>query len=162
MDAIPAQDARSYRDALGAFATGVAVAACAGPGGGAGVTINSFTSVSLEPPLVLWCLGSASDRLDAFARAAGFGVSVLAADQEALAERFTVDGRLATGDPAFDAAEHDALLARGALARLACRIVNRWTAGDHVIFLGRVTAFDHAGGGPALTYFRGGYGRIDA
>ncbi len=151
-------DERAFRDAMGAFATGVTVITALGPAGYVGVTANSFTSVSLDPPLVLWCLGKSSDRLAAFSQARGFAVSVLAASQEAIAQRFAAEGELSLDETGFEAGAEAAALVRHAVARMVCRREAAHEGGDHIIFTGRVVSVDGPRDGPALTYYRGRYG----
>lgn len=147
----------AFRRALGAFPTGVALVAARGEGGKAGViTVNSFTSVSLDPPLVLWCLGDASDRYSLFAKAQRFGVTICSADQAALAARFAGRDR---DDAMLSEVQtlHDCPVVRGGLVRFACETDARHHAGDHLIIIGRVIAME-TDDGDALTYFRGRFG----
>jgi flavin reductase (DIM6/NTAB) family NADH-FMN oxidoreductase RutF len=155
-DAVSQSEARAYRDALGAFATGVCVVTADGPDGPVGITINSFTSVSLRPRLVMWCLDERSERYPAFAEAERFAIHVLDAQSEALARRFAkgsgimVEGefeRLGDGPPQLAAAA----------ARFDCRTYQRVQMGDHVILVGAVEGFA-ASDSATLTYFRGRYG----
>lgn len=149
-------DPLAYRRALGAFATGVCVVTADTGQGLLGITINSFTSVSLRPPIVLWCLDETSDRWLAFAKADAFAINVLAADAQSLSERF------ANGIAALDSAEVETIegvpTLPGALARLRCAAGERVQSGDHLVIFGHVTGFD-ATAGDGLTYFRGRYGR---
>ncbi len=146
-----------YRHALGAFPTGVAVITVDDrAGGAAALTINSFSSISLEPPLVAWSLGAASDRGVWFREAERFAVNILGADDAGLAADHARRGnyrlepeRTAPGDPPSVA---------GALSRLYCRVVQTIPLGDHLLFVGEVTSFD-AREGDSLTYYRGRYGR---
>ncbi|MGF1543658.1 MAG: flavin reductase family protein [Parvularculaceae bacterium] len=157
--AVDADPHRPLKNALGRFATGVAVVAARDPATGAlaAITVNSFNSVSLDPPLVLWSIESKASTFDAFMAAAHYGVSVLRADQEAASNLFT---RAAAGPENADA--FDALAPGGApvlktrLAGFDCEVVDRRAAGDHVILLGRVRAFDARAGAPLL-YFASGY-----
>lgn len=137
-------DSQSLRHALGAFATGVTIiTAVDGDGHDVGMTVNSFNSVSLTPPMVLWSLGRSSTNIAAFLQAKHFAVHVLAADQEALATRFAqrgIDrfagmerGRGPDGIPLLD----------GAAARFQCRTAFQYEGGDHVIFVGEVLHYDH-------------------
>ena len=151
-------DDKAYRQALGCFATGVAVVATRTPQGVSGITINSFTSVSLNPRIVLWCLDDRSDRYAAFAEAETWGLSILAPDQQDIASRLARQGGHALERGETTDGPDGAPLLPGALAHLACR---RWSAtamGDHLVLAGQVTRFAvHNGDG--LTYFRGRYGR---
>jgi flavin reductase (DIM6/NTAB) family NADH-FMN oxidoreductase RutF len=148
-----------YRRALGAFPTGVAVVTAPdGQGGAAGLTVNSFTSVSLDPPLVAWSLGAASDRGVFFREAERFVLNILGADDAALAAELARRGQYKV-DPARLAGDPPGIAS--ALSRLTCRTHRHVTLGDHILIVGEVTAFE-AGDGDALTYFRGRYGRAVA
>ncbi len=152
-----------FRAALGAFATGVCVAATRdGTGLPAGVTINSFASVSLEPPLVLFCLGRDGAALARFSAAPSWAIHVLADTQRELARRFAVSRRHAPGiDPWGGVAweEDDAGLPvlSGCLARLTCLSERVIDGGDHSILIGRVSRLSWEKAGRPLLYFRGRY-----
>lgn len=152
------QDSRAFRDALGRFATGVAVVTVkTGEGETVGLTINSFSSVSLDPPLVLWSLDRNSDRFDAFMAADHFAVNVLSDECLALSQRLSRKGERSLADePFIDGAFDQALLNR-AIAHFECRIEARHPGGDHVIFVGRVLSFSHTASGRPLLYYRGCY-----
>lgn len=145
-----------YRRALGAFATGVVLVTTDGPEGAAGIVVNSFTSVSLEPRLVLWCLGDQSDRYGLFSHAETWTANVLAASQQPVSQRFATEGASDARDVAVDRLGPAPALP-GALARFACRSHERRRLGDHLVIVGEVLAFD-ARPGEALTYYRGRYG----
>ena len=157
MEAEPEQ---VFRHAMGAFATGVTVVTAARADGRmSGITVNSLTSVSLQPRLLLWCLGDQSERYDVFAAADVWGVTVLGADEEMLALRFAraeTEGVESHETETFGAAP----VLRIGVAHYACRTHDRRVAGDHLIIIGEVTDF-RAKEGPALTFFRGRYGRIE-
>ncbi len=147
----------AYRRALGVFPTGVTVVTCEDAQGPLGLTANSFTSVSLDPPLILWCLHNQSDRRHAFAAAKRFAINMLAAGDEGHSQRFA--GQAHRIDPAeLDSAPGRAPLLKGALTRLECRTHKRLELGDHSVIVGEVTAFDTREG-DALLFFRGSYGR---
>ncbi len=149
-----------FRAALGAYATGVAVVAAPGEDGAAiGITINSFASLSLDPPLVLWCIDRASERFGHFERSGHFTINILSADQEDVARRFVMEHRFGSGDPRISQAADDSLVLEGALASFACTCVDRLDGGDHVILVGRVDTLQMAPAGAGLTYFRGKFGR---
>jgi 3-hydroxy-9,10-secoandrosta-1,3,5(10)-triene-9,17-dione monooxygenase reductase component len=152
-----------YRRALGAFPTGVAVVTVDdGEGGAVGLTVNSFTSVSLDPRLVAWSLGLASDRGTWFRDAERFVINILGAEGADLAAECARRGHYRL-DPALihrtDPAAPPGV--QGALSRLTCRTHQQVKLGDHLLIVGEVTAFE-SGSGDALTYFRGRYGRAFA
>lgn len=143
-----AGDATRLRRAFGAFATGVTVVT-AGGASPRGMTANSFTSVSLDPPLVLLCIGRDAGMYRSLAEADTFAVSVLAAGQEDVARYFASRSRPA-GARQFDAVgslpgrESAAPLIAGAAAHFECAKWRTYDGGDHVIVLGRVLALDEA------------------
>lgn len=148
-------DTLDLRRALGRFGTGVTVVSTRTPEGRRlGVTANSFNTVSLTPPIVLWSLAQHSPSLAGFRAAGRFVVNVLALEQLALAQRFA---RPAPG-PApdkFDGVDcreglHGQPLLAGCAASLECRIVGDQPVGDHVLFLGAVERFAHAAAAPLL------------
>lgn len=149
-------DVMAYRRALGAFATGVCVVTADSARGPLGITINSFTSVSLTPRLVLWCLDERSERWPAFAEAERFAIHVLDAGAEALARRFARGGGLMEPEEFTRMKDAPPRLA-GAAARFDCRTHERVQMGDHMMMIGEVEAFE-ASDAAALTYFRGRYG----
>lgn len=149
---------RAYRDALAQFATGVTVICARAPEGAlVGFTANSFNSVSLDPPLVVWSLALDASNLAAFERADGYVINVLADDQVALAQRFAsphVD-RFTGVD--YQLGPAGAPRIAGCVAWFECRHHSQQRAGDHVLFIGRVDAFArHAGAG--LVFHHGRYG----
>ena len=152
----PAQDAGEFRGALGSFVTGVTVVTTQTSDGPVAIVANSFASVSLEPPLVLWSPAKASRRFPFFADAPHFAIHVLAADQRdvctAIVQSMTAIKdipmqRSACGMPIID----------GALATFECDLETRHDAGDHVIVVGRVTKAHHRSGSP-LVFHGGKYG----
>ena len=152
-------DVKAYRRALGAFATGVAVVTTSdGAGGVIGITINSFTSVSLDPPLVLWCLDDASDRRDPFVVTDRFTVNILGADEAAMSDRFARGEEFRLSPDELDAEQADPPRLKHALSRLSCEVRERIQLGDHLVLIGEVTGFD-ADEGDGLLYFRGRYAR---
>lgn len=154
----PTADDVAYRRALGAFATGVCVVTADSGQGPLGLTINSFTSVSLEPRLVLWCLDERSERLPAFAAADRFAIHVLPAGDEAKADRFARGAALLRPDE-FERPPEGPPCLPEALARFECETHQRLPMGDHMMIVGRVQAFS-AVAGAALTYWRGRYGSL--
>lgn len=155
-------DIEAFRRALGSFPTGVTVVTARAPSGETvGVTANSFNSVSLDPPLVLWSLDKEARSLTAFRTAGFFAVNVLGADQLELSKHFA-----RRQDDKFDSVEVDSgaggcPLLTGCVARFQCRTEQTIDGGDHVIFVGRVLEFDHDTEAPALAFYRGRYCRIE-
>ncbi len=148
---------KQYRRALGAFATGVTVVTGEDARGALGLTVNSFTSVSINPPLVLWCLDDACDRRHVFHSSPRFAVNVLAAGDEARSRRFSKGaGRLEPGE--CERGGTGVPLLKGAVARFECEVRERLQMGDHQIIVGEVLAFDDTGG-EGLLFSRGRYGR---
>lgn len=130
----------SFRKTLGCFATGVAIVTTRTPSGRmVGLTANSFNSLSLDPPLVLWSLRSASANLLAFKSARVFAINLLSDAQKELSQRFA-DPRI---DDKFDGLQidrgvHELPLLRDCLARFECSTECTYTLGDHELFVGRV------------------------
>jgi 3-hydroxy-9,10-secoandrosta-1,3,5(10)-triene-9,17-dione monooxygenase reductase component len=150
-------DTRNFRDALGSFATGVTVITTRDAAGGAvGLTANSFNSVSLEPPMVLWSLARSSRSLAAFEGAAHWAVHVLAADQEAVSNRFARRGDDKFAGLALERGAGDVPLLQGCAARFECRAALRYDGGDHVIFVGEVVRFLRGDAAP-LVFHAGQY-----
>jgi flavin reductase (DIM6/NTAB) family NADH-FMN oxidoreductase RutF len=157
----PVHDSRAFRDALGLFATGITIVTTrARTGEPVGLTVNSFNSVSLDPPLVLWSLMLGSPSEEAFRAASHYVVHVLGDHQQALSNRFA-----GSREQRFSGLEmRDGLggapLIDDCLARFECRNDIQYAGGDHLIFVGRVERFERSAGKP-LIYFGGGYRGID-
>jgi flavin reductase (DIM6/NTAB) family NADH-FMN oxidoreductase RutF len=149
------EDAKTYRQALGTFATGVCVVTADTPTGPVGITVNSFTSVSLVPRLVLWCLDQGSERALLFAAAERYVIQVLQAGQRDAAARFAKGNRALAESEVRRVAGAPRLA--NSLAWFACEAERQVHAGDHLIILGRVLAFD-AAPGEGLTFHRGRFG----
>ncbi|NML42348.1 flavin reductase family protein [Ramlibacter sp. G-1-2-2] len=146
-------DPRELRNALGRFATGVCVVTTrTATGQAAGLTVNSFSSVSLDPPLVAWCLGRKAPSLRAFAQAEHFAVHVMAQDQHALAMHFArpAEDKFAAVREAFEPGLGEVPVLKDALARFECRKASTVEGGDHLIFIGRVERFAYADRAPLL------------
>lgn len=153
-------DSLDFRRALGSFATGVAVVTARDPGGGnRGITVNSISSVSLEPPLVLYCLDKEAMSYETFRQSESFAVNFLRKDQHALSVRFSTAAVDKWEGVDYDLWSGPLPVLRGCLANLACRREAVYEGGDHVIILGRVQHLEVSGGEPLL-YFRGGYRAI--
>ncbi len=149
--------ARRFRRALAAFATGVTIVTTRdGEGRDVGLTANSFNSVSLDPPMVLWSLARSARSLPAFLAASHFAVHVLAANQEELSMRFAARGSEKFAGLELERGAAHIPLLRGCSARFQCRNALHHEAGDHMIFVGEVEAFDHSDL-PELLFHRGRY-----
>ena len=155
-----AVDPRDFRTALGTFGTGVTiVTAMSADGTPYGVTCNSFASVSLNPPLVLWSLGMFSQGLTIFQNASHFTVNILDASQQALAMQFAKSSGEKFKDVEWTPGLGNAPVLAGCVANIQCRAANRYYGGDHVIFLGAVEAYAYNKQEP-LFFARGGFGRF--
>ena len=149
---------REFRDALGRFATGVTVVTCQSSLGPLGITANSFASVSLEPPLVLWSPARSSRRFDAFAEAAEFAIHILRDNQMDLCNRFSIEG-LDFDGLNWTANDADVPLIEDVLARFECTRHAVHEGGDHAIVVGRVTRAAFSDGDPML-FSQGRYGAL--
>jgi flavin reductase (DIM6/NTAB) family NADH-FMN oxidoreductase RutF len=150
-------DPKALRQAFGAFATGVTVITTRQPDGTPrGFTANSFTSVSLDPPLLLVCLAKTAHSADVFATAPHFAVNILAEDQKAVSGLFASRAPDKFAHCAWTAGPAGMPLIDGSLAQFACANHQLVDAGDHLILIGRVDHFATAEGQP-LGYFRGNY-----
>ncbi len=152
-------DTRALRTALGRFATGVTLITCVdAQGERIGLTANSFSSLSLDPPLVLWSLRQASPSLPAFQAARCFAVNVLGEAQVDLARRVAAQHGDKFADGAWSAGASGAPLLAGCAAVFECETVSHQLAGDHVLFIGRVLQFSEAPMAPLL--FQAGHYRM--
>lgn len=150
---------RQFRDALGAFATGVTVITAQSPIGALGITANSFASLSIDPPLVLWSPGRFSRRFDAFVAAEFFAIHVLAADQLELGRHFSRQGH-DFDLPGVAMNAQGVPVLPGCLAVFECAREAVHAGGDHAIVVGRVLAARHRRGVP-LVFHGGDYGGFD-
>ncbi len=153
-------DPQAFRTALGCFATGITIVTTLCPDGHpVGVTVNAFSSVSLEPPLVLFSLGRTSQAYDFFAQAKTFAINVLAETQEALSVRFsTRDLQDRWDGVAVERWDTGAPILSGCLANIECDKETIHDGGDHGIVVGRVRRLRSHSEGKPLLYFRGRYG----
>jgi flavin reductase (DIM6/NTAB) family NADH-FMN oxidoreductase RutF len=149
-------DAARFRQTMGQLVTGVAVITVRAAEGGLGMTASSVSSLSLEPPLLLVCVGHEAAIHDELLEAERFGVNVLAADQEALARRFADRARQRMAATELELSPGGVPVLAGALARIECRRHAHFAAGDHAIVTGALEWAD-VGVGRPLCYFRGGF-----
>lgn len=153
-------DGRAFRQALGAFATGVTIVTTRDvEGRPVGLTANSFNSVSLDPPLVLWSLALNSQNLPAFRQAPTWAVHILAASQEDMSRRFATRGSDKFADIEFEHGPGGAPLLNDCAARFLCKATFEYEGGDHAIFVGEVLDLSLAEG-PPLIFHGGRYGRL--
>jgi len=152
----PSFSSTEFRAALGRFATGVTiVTARAASGELIGLTANSFNSVSLTPPLVLWSLARAAASMPVFSAGSHYAINVLAATQKELAEQFARRGGDRWADVAYTEGVAGAPLITGAAATFECFNRSRYEEGDHVIFVGEVERCTHAQGASPLLFHGG-------
>lgn len=150
-------DPQAFRTALGTFTTGVTIiTSCSEEGEVVGITANSFNSVSLNPPMVLWSLAKSARSLQTFSKARHWNVHVLSTEQEELSGRFARQGEDKFAGVRLDNGLSNAPLLQDCTARFQCRTAFQYEGGDHVIFVGEVLAFDHSERAP-LAFQRGQY-----
>ena len=156
----PGFNGRALRDAFGSFATGVTIVTTSGPDGAdIGLTANSFSSVSLNPPMVLWSLARTSSSIEAFRNSVYFAVHILSADQEALSARFASRGIDRFGGLALDRGPDGIPMLPDCMARFTCKLAYQYEGGDHAIFVGEIVDFSHSASKP-LVFHGGGYGML--
>lgn len=154
---------RAFRDAFGAFATGVAVVTARGEDGPVGLTTNAVASVSLEPPMFLVCFATSSRTLPVVREAGALAVSVLRAEQQPMAERFASKHDPATKFHGIELTELAGVpILGGAAAAFAGEIEQFVSAGDHEIALCRCTAVHHDGGAEPLLFHHGRFAGLPA
>ncbi len=149
-----------FREALGRYATGVTVITTRdAEGRPVGMTVNSFASVSLDPPLVLWCVDKGARQFEIFSRAKCFAVHVLQHGQEQIARRFSSESDDLFAGMSFRSGTSGLPLLDDIAVSLQCEVVNRYDEGDHVILIGRVTDIASSDVDPLL-FFAGEYRRL--
>lgn len=154
----PSFSSVEFRAALGMFATGVTIVTGRGPDGlPVGLTANSFNSVSLTPPLVLWSLSRRAGSMAAFSAGSHYAINILAADQHALAERFASKAVDRFAGVAWHEGTAGAPVIDGAVAVFECFNRSRYDEGDHVIFVGEVERCAHRAGAQPLIFHGGRY-----
>jgi flavin reductase (DIM6/NTAB) family NADH-FMN oxidoreductase RutF len=155
-------DQDSFRSVLGRFASGITVVTtCDGDGRDVGMTVSAFCSASLHPPLVQVCVDHEASLHGALRASTHYGVSILAAEQEALSRRFAAaDSTRRFDGIGYERGESGVILLDDALAHLECRIVATHEVGDHTMFVGEVESADARSARPLL-YYRGGYAQLE-
>ncbi|HEU4722872.1 MAG TPA: flavin reductase family protein [Gemmatimonadaceae bacterium] len=155
-------DPDAFRSVLGRFASGITVVTTRdAEQRDVGMTVSAFCSVSLKPPLVQICVDREASLFAALAASTRYGVSILAAEQEALSRRFaTADSARRFDGIGYRRGESGVVLLEDALAHLECRIVASHEAGDHTMFIGEVESASARSARPLL-YYRGGYAQLE-
>jgi flavin reductase (DIM6/NTAB) family NADH-FMN oxidoreductase RutF len=153
-------DTRAFRGALGCFPTGVAVVTATTEAAPMGITVNSFTSVSLDPPLVLWCLDRKSDRYRVFTKATGYTISVLGTEHQDVSSRLAKQGEHKLDGVGLIHTELGPPALADALAIFECAREAVHEGGDHAILIGRVLRFHRHDAGAPLVFFKGKYGAL--
>ena len=153
-------DSREIRDIIGHFATGVTVVTTRdGAGSPFGLTVNAFTSLSLNPPLVVVCIDKAAQCYSCFEESKVFAVNVLSEDQEELSRRFATKGIEKFGEIKWHRGENNVPLLDGSIGTIECKIVNSYEGGDHTIYLGEIVSANATEDRPLL-FFKGKYHRL--
>ncbi|HVI52995.1 MAG TPA: flavin reductase family protein [Candidatus Sulfotelmatobacter sp.] len=154
-------DDRMFRKALGCFATGITVVTSkAADGAPVGLTVNAFSSLSLDPPQVLVCLDKRTGCLDAFRQSGAFAVHVLRQDQRELSITFASKQADKFAGLSPESRVSGAPVLPGCLALFDCRTEQVIEGGDHLIFIGRVVHLEHSEAGQPLLYYRGSYNQL--
>ena len=154
-------DPRTLRDALGCFATGVTVVTCLGPEDNpAGLTVNSFTSVSLDPPLLLVCIAKVAASAEALISASHFAINVLQTGQKPASIRFSTRDEDRFGTTPWSCGEAGAPILKDSLCVFECERFAVYDGGDHHILVGKVAKASFDAALDPLLYFRGRYRRL--
>lgn len=151
-------DSRELRDALGRFATGVCLITAVNDKQEAlAMTANSFSSVSLDPPLVLWSLQNNSDVYDVFASPRYFAINILSLEQQDHSNRYAKKGDHLLAPEHYQDGKYGAPIIRDALVSFECELDATHEGGDHLIIVGRVRDLQQRSDGEPLLFFSGGY-----
>jgi 3-hydroxy-9,10-secoandrosta-1,3,5(10)-triene-9,17-dione monooxygenase reductase component len=154
-------DTRSFRQCLGKFATGVTVVTCCDKDGKpCGITANSFSSVSLDPPLVLWNIAKVSSSLDAYLGAEHFAINVLSAKQQDVSAHFARSDHTLFNGIEYSMSKDGVPILPDTVAAFECRTHEIHDCGDHFIIVGEVTAYTSTGMDP-LVFYGGRYRLLD-
>jgi 3-hydroxy-9,10-secoandrosta-1,3,5(10)-triene-9,17-dione monooxygenase reductase component len=154
-------DPATFRTVLGHFATGVAIITAVDGDEPVGMACNSFTSVSLEPQLVLFCAANSSTTWPRIHAAGRWAANLLAEDGEAVCRRFAQQGIDRFEHLAYTIGRTGSPILDHSLAFVECETIDEYESGDHVIVVGRVVEMGYAPEGKPLLFYRGGYGRFE-
>ena len=147
------KDSKAFRQCLGKFATGVTVVTCCDAGGNpCGITANSFSSVSLDPPLILWNIAKVSNSLEAYLEATYFAINILSSEQRDISAHFAQSDHTLFDDIEYEMSGRDVPLLPGTIATFECRTHQVHDCGDHYIIVGEVEDFSARDGQPLLFY----------
>lgn len=160
--AAPGFDAARFRQVMGHFCTGVVIIAGMAEGRPVGLTVQSLTSLSLDPPLVSFAVGRGSSTWPKLREAGSFSANILAADQEALCRRFATAGADKFEGVGWHPGAAGAPILEDVLGFVECRIEVEHDAGDHILVIGRVGDLGIGMEGTPLLFYRGGFGRFEA
>lgn len=156
-------DGHTLRQIMGCFATGVAVVTTSSPEGPYGLTVNSLASLSLDPPLILFCIDQTAGGYELFQPGEYFCINILALDQVEVSKLFAKKG---AGDRflfvPWEEGEHGVPILRGNTAYLVCRVETRYPGGDHSIVVGRVLNGEKDDARDPLIFYKGQYKRLEA
>lgn len=153
---------RDFRNAMGTFATGVCVVCARNAYGEAiGMTVNSFSSVSLDPPLVLVCLGEESPRAQAIVNAGKFSISMLGETQLDISNHFALPGQGLAGEGMLEDGQSTTPIVPNAASVVECEVETQYPGGDHTILIGRVTHLETKADVGPLIYYRGAYRKLN-
>ncbi|MCU1429036.1 MAG: hypothetical protein JWL83_3036 [Actinomycetia bacterium] len=155
-------DIATYRTVLGHFATGVTIVTAMDGDEPVGMACNSFTSVSLDPPLVLFCAAKASSTWPRMQPAKAFAANVLGEDDEEICRLFATKGADRFKHLSWSEYRSGSPVIHGALAFVDCATEAEYDAGDHIIVVGRVLELGYASEGKPLLFYRGGYGHFES
>lgn len=159
-------DIANFRKALGQFATGVTIMTCKSSAGQyGGMTVSSFASLSLSPPLILWSIDKKSDQFVPFKTAHYYAVNILSEEQQYLSDQFSAPKDNKFGDIPFETGKYGAPIFPESLAIFECLVRDRHDGGDHIIMVGEVKAMHHIKASPhstarPLLHFDGKYAKI--
>jgi flavin reductase (DIM6/NTAB) family NADH-FMN oxidoreductase RutF len=153
-------DPRTLRDALGCFATGVTIVTCLSEGQPTGLTVNSFTSVSLEPPLLLVCIHKRAASAEALINAPCFAINVLQNEQQPASMTFSTRGEDRFGNTPWSRGENGSPILADSLCVFECERYALYEGGDHHILVGQVVKASFDASLDPLLYFRGRYRRL--
>jgi 3-hydroxy-9,10-secoandrosta-1,3,5(10)-triene-9,17-dione monooxygenase reductase component len=153
-------DPIQLRNAFGTFITGVTIVTCRDPQGKpVGMTANSFSSVSLDPPLCLWSIAKTATNFEAFHTGTHFAIHILHSGQEQLSRHFATKNIDKFLDVPFDIGAGNTPVLPDYSARFECEVEHRYAGGDHIILVGKILAFDNLDKEP-LVFFKGQYKQL--